>query len=98
MATVTIDSTGTGGTQSGTVTTAGGTGGGIILIANDSDSAIVFDVATAGTTVQTGIQLQAKEFKKITGLNNGAQTLVNLKTTHGTVAQNSEVVYNYLIT
>ncbi len=97
MATVTINATGTGGTQSGTVTTAGGTGGGIILIANDSDSAIVFDVATAGTTVQTGVQLQAKEFKKITGLDDGAQTLVNLKTTHGTVAQNNEVVYNYLI-
>jgi len=62
MATVTINATGTGGTQSGTVTTAGGTGGGIILIANDSDSAIVFDVATAGTTVQTGVQLQSKEF------------------------------------
>jgi hypothetical protein len=98
MATVTINATGTGGTQSGTVTTAGGTGGGIILIANDSDSAIVFDVATAGTTVQSKVQLAAKEFKKITGLNNGAQTLVNLKTTHGTVAQNGEVVYNYLIT
>lgn len=98
MATVTINATGTGGTQSGTVTTAGGTGGGIILIANDSDSAIVFDVATAGTVVQSGVQLQSKEFKKITGLNNGAQTLVNLKTTHGTVAQKNEVVYNYLIT
>ena len=97
MATVTIDATGTGGTQSGTVTTAGGTGGGIILIANDSDSAIVFDVATAGTVVQSKVQLQAKEFKKITGLNNGAQTLVNLKTAHGTVAQSGEVVYNYLI-
>lgn len=98
MATVTINATGTGGAQSGTVTTAGGTGGGIILIANDSDSAIVFDVATAGTVVQSGVQLQSKEFKKITGLNNGAQTLVNLKTTHGTVAQKNEVVYNYLIT
>jgi len=97
MATVTINATGTGGTQSGTITTAAGAGAGIILVANDSDSAIVFDVATAGTTVQSGVQLQAKEFKKITGLDNGAQTLVNLKTTHGTVAQKNEVVYNYLI-
>jgi len=55
MATVTIDDTGTGGTQSGTVTTAAGAGAGSILVANDSDSAIVFDVATAGTTVQTGV-------------------------------------------
>ena len=97
MATVTIDGTGTGGTQSGTVTTAAGAGAGIILIANDSDSAITFDVATAGTVVQSGVQLQAKEFKKITGLNNGAQTLVNLTTAHGTVAQSGDVVYNYLI-
>jgi len=87
MATVTINATGTGGAQSGTITTAAGAGAGIILIANDSDSAIIFDVATAGTVVQSGVQLQAKKFKKITGLNNGAQTLVNLKTTHGTVAQ-----------
>jgi len=98
MATITISATGTGAAQSGTITTAGGTGGGIILVANDSDSAITFDVATAGTTVQTGIQLQAKEFKKVTGLSNGAQTLVNLTTAHGTVAQSGDVVYNYLIT
>ena len=98
MATVTIGATGTGGTQSGTITTAGGAAGGIILVANDSDSAITFNVATAGTTVQTGVQLQAKEFKKITGLNNGAQTLVSLTTAHGTVAQSSDIVYNYLIT
>jgi len=98
MATVTIGATGTGGTQSGTITTAGGAGGGIILIANDSDSAITFDVATAGTVVQSGVQLQAKDFKKITGLDNGAQTLVSLTTAHGTVAQSSDIVYNYLIT
>ncbi len=97
MATVTINATGTGAAQSGTVTTAAGAGDGIILVANDSDSAITFDVATAGTVVQSGIQLQAKEFKKITGLNNGAQTLVSLTTAHGTVAQSGDVVYNYLI-
>jgi hypothetical protein len=98
MATVTIGATGTGAAQSGTVTTAGGAGGGIILVVNDSDAAITFDVATAGTTVQTGVQLQAKDFKKITGLNNGAQTLVSLTTAHGTVAQSGDIVYNYLIT
>ena len=98
MATITISATGTGAAQSGTITTAGGAGGGIILVANDSDATITFDVATAGTTVQTGIQLQAKEFKKVTGLSNGAQTLVNLTTAHGTVAQSGDVVYNYLIT
>jgi len=98
MATVTIGATGTGAAQTGTVTTAGGAGGGIILVANNSDSAITFDVATAGTTVQSGIQLQGKEFKLVTGLDNGAQTLVNLTTAHGTVAQSGEVVYNYLVT
>jgi hypothetical protein len=98
MATVTISAYGEGAAQSGTVTTAGGAGGGIILVVNDSDAAITFNVATAGTTVQTGVQLQAKDFKKITGLNNGAQTLVSLTTAHGTVAQSGDIVYNYLIT
>ena len=98
MATVTLTSAGVGGTQSGTVTTAGGSGGGIIMVSNDSDAAITFDVATAGTTVQSGLSLQAKEFKLVTGLNNGAQTLVNVKTAHGTAAQNAEVIYNTLVT
>jgi len=98
MATVTINASGVGGTQSGTVTTAGGSGGGKIMVTNDSDSAITFNVATAGTVVQSDLSCQAKDYLIVTGLNNGAQTLVSLKTAHGTVAQNNEVVYNTLIT
>ena len=98
MATVTLTSAGIGGTQSGTVTTAGGSGGGIILVANNSDAAITFDVATAGTTVQSDLFLAEKAFRLVTGLNNGAQTLVNLSTAHGTAAQNAEVIYNTLVT
>ena len=98
MATVTLTSAGIGGTQSGTITTAGGSGGGIIMVTNDSDSPITFDVATAGTTVQTGVKADKKSYKIVTGLNNGAQTLVNLKTAHETAAQNAEVIYNTLIT
>ena len=98
MATVTIDTAGVGGTQSGTVTTAGGSGGGIVMVTNDSDSKITFNVATAGTDVQTGLMCEAKGYKIVTGLNNGAQTLTSLATSHGTSAQASEVVYNTLIT
>jgi len=98
MALVIINATGTGGTQIGTVTTAGGAGGGSILVANNSTSAVTFDVATAGTVVQSEVQLQAKEFKVISGLDDGAQTLVNLTTAHGTVAQKNNIVFNYLIT
>ena len=98
MATVTIDSSGVGGTQSGTVTTAGGSGGGSIMVTNDSDSKITFNVATGGTDVQTGVMCEAKGYKIITGLNNGATTLTSLKTAHGTSAQANEIVYNTLIT
>ena len=97
MATVTINKSGTGGTQSGTVTTAAGAAAGKIIVTNDSDAAITFDVATAGTVVQSGVQCAAKSYKIVTGLNNGAQTLVSLTTAHGTAAQVNEVVYNTLI-
>ena len=50
-------------------------------------------LSTAGTDVQTGLKLDAKAFTRITGLNNGAQTLTNVKTAHGTAAQNGEIVY-----
>lgn len=97
MATVTINKSGVGGTQSGTVTTAAGAGAGKIIVTNDSDAAITFDVATAGTVVQSDVQCAAKSYKIVTGLNNGAQTLVSLTTSHGTAAQVNEVVYNTLI-
>ena len=42
MGTVTINSSGVGAAQSGTVTTAGGSGGGKIMVTNDSDSNITF--------------------------------------------------------
>ena len=98
MATVTIDTAGVGGTQSGTVTTAGGSGGGKVMVTNDSDSKISFNVATAGTDVQTGVTCEAKGYKIVTGLNNGATTLTSLTTSHGTSAQANEVVYLTLIT
>jgi len=98
MGTVTINSSGVGAAQSGTVTTAGGSGGGKIMVTNDSDSKITFNVATAGTDVQTGLMCEAKGYKIVTGLNNGAQTLTSLATSHGTSAQASEIVYNTLIT
>jgi len=98
MGTVTINASGVGGSQSGTVTTAGGSGGGKIMVTNDSDSVITFDVATAGTVVQSNLKCPAKDYLIVQGLNNGAQTLVSLTTSHGTVAQNAEVVYNTLIT
>lgn len=98
MGTVTINASGVGAAQSGTVTTAGGSGGGKIMVTNDSDATINFDVATGGTVVQSNITVAAKDYKIVTGLNNGAQTLVNLTTSHGTAAQVNEVVYNTLIT
>jgi len=98
MATVTLTAAGVGGTQSGTVTTAGGSGGGIIMVTNDSDATVTFDVATAGSTVLSNQVVAAKDYKIVSGLNNGAQTLVNVSTSHGTAAQNAEVIYNTLVT
>ncbi len=95
--TVTINASGVGAAQSGTVTTAAGSGAGKIMVTNDSDSTINFDVATAGTTVQSNITVQAKDYRIVEGLNDGAQTLVSLTTSHGTSAQVNEVVYNTLI-
>ena len=51
MATVTLTAAGVGGTQSGTITTAGGSGGGKVIVANDSDSPITFKVSKAGSVV-----------------------------------------------
>ena len=98
MATVTINASGVGGTQSGTITTAAGSGAGSIIVTNDSDAAITFNVATAGTDVQTGVTCEAKGYKIVTGLDNGATTLTSLTTSHGTSAQANEVVYLTLIT
>ena len=42
MATVTLTAAGIGGTQSGTITTAGGSGAGKVIVANDSDAPITF--------------------------------------------------------
>jgi len=98
MATVTLNSAGVGGTQSGTVTTAGGSGGGIIMVTNDSDATVTFDVATAGSTVLSNQVVAAKDYKIVSGLNNGAQTLTSVSTSHGTSAQNAEVIYVTLVT
>jgi len=91
VGTVTINASGVGGAQSGTITTSGG--GGTVMVCNDTDSPITYNVATAGTDVQTGLRLDAKAFTRITGLANGAQTLTSVKTAHGTSAQNGEIVY-----
>ncbi len=93
VGTVTMSVAGVGGAQSGTITTGAGTGAGVVMVCNDTDSPITYNVATAGTDVQTGLKLDAKAFTRITGLNNGAQTLTSVKTAHGTAAQNGEIVY-----
>jgi hypothetical protein len=98
MATVTLSAAGVGAAQSGTVTTAGGSGGGIIMVTNDSDATVTFDVATAGSTVLSNQVVAAKDYKIVSGLNNGAQTLVNVSTSHGTAAQSGEIIYNTLVT
>ena len=97
MGTVTINASGVGAAQSGTVTTAASSAAGSIMVTNHSDGAITFNVATAGTDVQTGISLGPKDYTIRTGLNDGAQTLTSLKTTRGTCAQSGELVYNTLI-
>jgi len=93
VGTVTMTNAGVGGTQSGTITTAAGSGAGVIMVCNDTDSPITYDVATAGTVVQSGLKLAEKSFTRITGLNNGAQTLTSVSTAHGTAAQSGEIVY-----
>ena len=45
----------------------------------------------------SNITVQAKDYRIVEGLNDGAQTLVSLTTSHGTSAQVNEVVYNTLI-
>ena len=97
MGTVTLNALGVGAAQSGTVTTAAGSAAGSIMVTNHSDGAITFNVATAGTDVQTGISLGPKDYTIVTGLNNGAQTLTSVKTSHGTAAQSGEIIYNTLI-
>ena len=97
MGTVTLSAAGVGAAQSGTVTTAAGAAAGSVMVTNDCDATITFDVATAGTVVQSGLTVGPKDYKIITGLNNGAQTLENVKTSHGTAAQKNEIVYNTLI-
>ena len=93
VGTVTINASGVGGAQSGTITTAAGSGAGVVMVCNDTDSPITYNVATGGTDVQTGLKLDAKAFARVTGLNNGNQTLTSVTTAHGTAAQNSEIVY-----
>ena len=98
MATVTLTAAGIGGSQSGSCTTAGGSGGGKVIVANDSDAPITFKVSTAGTVVLTNQYCDAKSFKLITGLSNGATTLTVMSTPHGTAAQSGEIVYLTLVT
>ena len=93
VGTVTMTNAGVGGTQSGTITTAAGSGAGVIMVCNDTDSPLTFNVATGGTDVLTKQYIAAKAFSRVTGLNDGNHTLTSVKTAHGTAAQNSEVVY-----
>ncbi len=91
--TVTINASGTGGAQSGNIATAAGGTAGVIMVCNNSDSPLTFDVKTGATTVLSNQYIDAKAFSRITGLGDGNQTLANVKTAHGTAAQNSEVIY-----
>jgi|TARA_R110000824_G_scaffold9546_4_gene42611 hypothetical protein len=93
VGTVTINSSGVGGTQSGTITTGAGGTAGVIMVCNDTDSRVKFDVATAGTVVLSDQSLAEKSFTRVTGLANGAQTLVSVTNSHGTSAQNAEIIY-----
>ena len=91
--TVTINASGTGAAQSGNIATSAGSAAGVIMVCNDTDSPLTFNVATGGTDVLTKQYIAAKAFSRVTGLNNGNHTLTSVKTAHGTAAQNSEVVY-----
>ena len=92
MATVTINASGVGAAQSG-----GAVSGTSILIVNDTDAAVTFDVTTGGSTVeQSGITIQKKDFTILSGLANAAKTLTSVKTAHGTVAQKNEKLYIHL--
>ena len=96
MGTVTLSAAGVGAAQSGTVTTAAGSAAGSIMVTNHSDGAITFNVATAGTDVQTGLSCGPKDYTIITGLASAAKTLTSVKTAHGTSAQSSEKLYIHL--
>ena len=92
MATVTLSSAGVGAAQSGSAVS--GTG---IIVINDSDSAVTFDVTTGGSTVeQSDITVQKKDYTIITGLASAAKTLTSVKTAHGTSAQSGEKLYIHL--
>lgn len=92
VGTVTINASGTGGAQSGTITTAGG--GGTVMVCNDTDSPITYSVKENTSTVKyTNQRLEAKAFTRVTGLANGNVVLYDVSTAHGTSAQNGEIVY-----
>ena len=91
--TVTIGASGTGAAQSGNIATGAGGTAGVIMVCNDTDSPLTFDVKTGATTVLSNQYINAKAFSRITGLGDGNQTLHNVKTAHGTSAQHNEKVY-----
>ena len=91
--TVTISATGAGAAQSGNIATGAGSAAGVIMVCNDTDSPLTFNVATGGTDVLTNQYIAAKAFSRITGLNDGNHTLTSVKTAHGTAAQVDEKVY-----
>ena len=51
VGTVTMSVAGVGGAQSGTITTGAGSAAGVVMVCNDTDSPITYNVATAGTDV-----------------------------------------------
>tara|TARA_R100000655_G_scaffold90033_1_gene130574 strand:- start:2793 stop:3101 length:309 start_codon:yes stop_codon:yes gene_type:complete len=91
--TVTINASGIGAAQSGNIATNAGGTAGVIMVCNDTDSPLTFDVKTGATTVLSDQYIAAKSFSRVTGLGNGNQTLHNVKTAHGTAAQVNEKVY-----
>ena len=95
MAHSTIDSAGAGGTQAGTGVTTTSSNKAVFLI-NETDSAITLDLKIAGATLDAdkGIHVPAKGFITYTHTGaHGACVMENVKTAHGTSAQNSEMIF-----
>ena len=90
MATVTIDSSGVGGTQSGTVTTTSSNK--TVCIVNDTDAKITCKLGI-GSGTKVSHDIDAKNHKLVTDLAAGSATLTSVYTAHGTSAQKDEKVY-----
>ena len=93
MAKVTLSDAGVGATQVGTVTTTASNKN--VCIVNDSDAAISCKLGIGSGTKVTH-KIDAKSYKVVTGLAAGTATITDVRTTHGTAAQDDELVYLFL--